>query len=494
MHPRNIYRNRINFKQLADLYPDFAGHLTIEDNGRVSIDYADPVALRSLTECLLDTDFRLKVTIPADRLVPTLPMRLNYLLWIEDLINFAQLDRNEKIVGLDIGTGCCAIFPLLGVRLNSSWVFHATEIEPVNFNYASMNVNNNHLNDRVIGTYLSCVCHNSNSLFSLVHNVDGSQLFHHLNLNNLTFIMCNPPFFKENCAKSSEDCHEGEQQQTRRPNRKFHQTKVAASCSSESVVEGGEVTFVQKMIDESFQDKNCAQLYTVMVGHKKSFLQLKDQLKDYVNEKKMTSFNYTELCQGNTKRWALAWSFSVNLTGCPRVKCNKVKPITYYIPRAIECCEYKPKPIADYIKQLLTDKLNIHNFSLIETKKVIEFDIKANINTWSGQRRMRRRAAAAAQSPQQSESATPKRELDEYNEMDFEPISASSHSQDKRIRPSDTDDLNDLCKNELTLLLHCSLKIKRDKREIYLKINTEEMSQNKESTYQLLQFIKNNLI
>lgn len=151
MHPRNIYRKKIDFKQLVNLYPDFAKHLITEENGRVSIDYTEPVALRFLTECLLDKDFRLKVVIPEDRLIPTLPMRLNYSLWIEDLINFAKFNRTERIVGLDIGTGCCAIFPLLGVRLNPTWMFHATEIEPVNFNYASMNIKNNNLNDHIIG-------------------------------------------------------------------------------------------------------------------------------------------------------------------------------------------------------------------------------------------------------------------------------------------------------------------------------------------------------
>lgn len=69
--------------------------------GKVSIDFKDPQALRILTKCLLKSDFNLDVVIPEDRLVPTLPLRLNYILWIEDLMNIIK--KTETIWGLDIG-------------------------------------------------------------------------------------------------------------------------------------------------------------------------------------------------------------------------------------------------------------------------------------------------------------------------------------------------------------------------------------------------------
>ena len=40
----------------------------------------------------------LEVNIPLDHLIPRVPQRLNYILWIEDL-----LDRPEKATGIDIG-------------------------------------------------------------------------------------------------------------------------------------------------------------------------------------------------------------------------------------------------------------------------------------------------------------------------------------------------------------------------------------------------------
>ena len=43
--------------------------------------------------------------IPAGKLVPTLPNRLNYLLWLEDVVGALQLADDETVTGLDVG-GC----------------------------------------------------------------------------------------------------------------------------------------------------------------------------------------------------------------------------------------------------------------------------------------------------------------------------------------------------------------------------------------------------
>lgn len=69
--------------------------------GKVTINFKDPLALRVLTKCLLKSDFNLDVDIPESRLVPTLPLRLNYILWLEDLMSAIQ--RNSNIKGIDIG-------------------------------------------------------------------------------------------------------------------------------------------------------------------------------------------------------------------------------------------------------------------------------------------------------------------------------------------------------------------------------------------------------
>lgn len=159
MHPRNIYRRKPNYEELGKMYPEFGQFLVAgrhwsdnnRPNYRTTINYTDPNALRALTTTLLKHDFALDVQIPDGRLVPTLPMRLNYLLWVEDLLKCIAIPSNETIIGLDIGTGCCAIFPLLGATLNKRWSFVATDIDETNLTFAKLNVEANKYADRIKG-------------------------------------------------------------------------------------------------------------------------------------------------------------------------------------------------------------------------------------------------------------------------------------------------------------------------------------------------------
>ena len=59
----------------------------------------DPESQRALTWALLKDDFSLDVDMPLDRLVPTIPLRLNYILWLEDILE----SHEGPIRGVDIG-------------------------------------------------------------------------------------------------------------------------------------------------------------------------------------------------------------------------------------------------------------------------------------------------------------------------------------------------------------------------------------------------------
>ena len=64
------------------------------------MEFRDPASLRALTCALLKNDFDIDVSIPLDRLIPTVPLRLNYILWLEDIFNLAT---NRQLHGIDIG-------------------------------------------------------------------------------------------------------------------------------------------------------------------------------------------------------------------------------------------------------------------------------------------------------------------------------------------------------------------------------------------------------
>ena len=79
------------------------------------------------------------------RLIPTVPLRLNYILWIEDLIN-----KKCDVTGIDIGTGATCVYPLLAAKKNN-WKFLATEADEMSFTWAKHNVDRNSLQKEITG-------------------------------------------------------------------------------------------------------------------------------------------------------------------------------------------------------------------------------------------------------------------------------------------------------------------------------------------------------
>ena len=72
-----------------------------------------------------------------------MPLRLNYILWIEDLLSIC--DHRDSIFGIDIGTGSSCIYPLLASQKNA-WNMLATDIVPESVAIARNNVKiNSHL-------------------------------------------------------------------------------------------------------------------------------------------------------------------------------------------------------------------------------------------------------------------------------------------------------------------------------------------------------------
>lgn len=71
-----------------------------ELNGKVSINFRNERTLRELTKMLLLEYFGLHVDFAPGSLVPTLALRLNYILWLEDLLAPLKL---AAVNGIDIG-------------------------------------------------------------------------------------------------------------------------------------------------------------------------------------------------------------------------------------------------------------------------------------------------------------------------------------------------------------------------------------------------------
>ena len=75
LHPRNPYKQRPNFKELVKIDARFRQKAKLDLTGKVTVDFNDRDAVSALSAALLRKDFNLDVNLPANHLVPTLPLR-----------------------------------------------------------------------------------------------------------------------------------------------------------------------------------------------------------------------------------------------------------------------------------------------------------------------------------------------------------------------------------------------------------------------------------
>ncbi|XP_029374109.1 RNA N(6)-adenosine-methyltransferase mettl16 [Echeneis naucrates] len=309
MHPRNRYKDRPpDFAYLASKYPDFQQYVHTSLTGRPVVNFKEPEAVRALTCTLLKEDFGLTIEIPLERLIPTVPLRLNYIHWVEDLINGQKQLRR----GIDIGTGASCIYPLLGATMNG-WYFLATEVDDICFDYAKKNVEQNNLSD----------------LIKVVKVPKKTLLMDALKAETeiiYDFCMCNPPFFANQLEAKGVNSRN-----SRRP----PPSSVNTGGVTEIMAEGGELEFVKRIIHDSLQLKKRLRWYSCMLGKKCSLAPLKEELR----KQGVPKVTHTEFCQGRTMRWALAWSFYDDvIVPSPPSKKRKLdrsrKPLSFTLPEA----------------------------------------------------------------------------------------------------------------------------------------------------------------
>lgn len=147
----NIYKDDIDFAALALTDATFAK--VLKSNGQ--LDFSNPESVQQLTKSLLKRDFGLNISLPPDRLCPPVPNRLNYILWIQSILDTTNdsykdvYDPEREVLGLDIGTGASCIYPLLGCSQRPNWRFAGTDIDEKSLQFAGQNVQANELQNRI---------------------------------------------------------------------------------------------------------------------------------------------------------------------------------------------------------------------------------------------------------------------------------------------------------------------------------------------------------
>ena len=81
---------RPDFAALAQQYPAFAAHVQRAGDS-AKLDFTDSAAVHALTQVLFQDGFGVEGWhVPAGHLVPSLPNRMNYLMWVKDLLALSQ--------------------------------------------------------------------------------------------------------------------------------------------------------------------------------------------------------------------------------------------------------------------------------------------------------------------------------------------------------------------------------------------------------------------
>ncbi|XP_045473157.1 U6 small nuclear RNA (adenine-(43)-N(6))-methyltransferase [Harmonia axyridis] len=491
MHPRNIYKNPPNFKQLAIDYPEFRQHVKQELTGKVTLDFKDVNALRALSRTLLKKDFDLNVDIPCNKLIPTIPLRLNYLLWLEDLLNIEK--NTEQIHGIDIGTGASCVYPLIAAK-KFNWKIIGTEIDKESIIYAKQNVQQNLLEHFVL-------IHEATSNSILLELVTSSN-------RNFDFCMCNPPFF----SSTQELDPFFKSRKSTRP----HPKNAFCASTNEVVANGGEIEFVTKLIRESEQLRNQIKIYSTMLGHKSSLVPLKALLREI----EVCSFKQTEFCQGHTTRWGLAWTFcDIDLRKIPstlsNIKSKSKPPLSYVIPRSIDK-SYTLENINESLKEKFVDLEFVTN-EFKKTKAIIMYDVIAYSNTWSNQRRKRRLKLKCSEyesnvacddsidSKLNSSNETVKSHNSEETNFEaqgafdkFAGLEIASTTPKRELEDEDEYYNNKKFKgfenkNNNNFLAKFFITLKKQNDSIVLDLFTSDNSTKRETIHRILQYLKNNL-
>lgn len=259
LHIRNKHRYGYDFAKLIKAVPDFSPFVKRNQYGNLSIDFADPDAVRMLNKALLLTYYQLSYwDIPNDYLCPPIPGRADYMHYLADLLaedNQHIMMTGKKVQVLDIGMGANMIYPIIG-RAEYGWSFVGSDINPTAIKVASLITKANSL---LKGSVQCRLQKNRSAIFD---GIIQPKEFYMLTL-------CNPPF------------HASEQAALASTQKKLKNLGKLGDSKQKTVLnfggqhmelwcQGGESTFISNMIKESANYKTQCLWFTTLVSKKES--------------------------------------------------------------------------------------------------------------------------------------------------------------------------------------------------------------------------------
>mgnify|MGYP000014621714 FL=1 len=291
LHPRNLHNQGYDFPALVTSYPALSPHVKPNPYGDLSIDFSNPLAVKTLNAALLNRYYNIADwDIPDGALCPPIPGRADYIHYIADLVG----PENPDIRLLDIGTGANAIYPLLACRMYG-WLCVGSDINPQSLaNVGTIIDSNVDLKER----------------FTLRTQTDKNHIFEGIIQPDEYFdvSVCNPPFHA-----SQDEALKSSQRKVSNLARNRGEAKAKTKASNlnfggqgaELWCKGGELLFLKKMIRESQVCSSQCRWFTSLVSKAGNVR----PLKKLMLKVGAVEVREIEMKQGNKVARVLAWTF-----------------------------------------------------------------------------------------------------------------------------------------------------------------------------------------
>lgn len=238
LHPRNKNREQYDLEALIKAFPELKKSISPNKYGVDSIDFSNPRAVKLLNKALLQHYYKIQNwEFSDDNLCPPIPGRADYIHYLADLLKNSpqtNINKNQQIIGVDIGTGASCIYPIIGV-VEYDWQFIATDIDSNTISSAQRIIDAN----PILKDKIECrIQSKSNHIFEGILNQEES----------IDFTMCNPPFHA-----SIAEAKKGTLRKVKNLSGKKVKSPVLnfSGNLNELVFKGGEFQFIANMIHES---------------------------------------------------------------------------------------------------------------------------------------------------------------------------------------------------------------------------------------------------
>ncbi len=299
MHPRNQHKENYNFLELIQAVPELGAFVKMNAYGNESIDFFNAEAVKLLNKALLKSNYGIAHwDIPANYLCPPIPGRAEYMHQVADLLykNNPEYLKDKKLGNnirvLDVGVGANCIYPIVGVH-DYNWNFVGTDIDEKAIAASQKIVNENDSLQHKI---------------ELRHQKNAHDIFHGIILPNEKFhlTVCNPPFHA-----SLQESQQGNLRKNRNL-KNTRNTKVQLNFGGQGTelwCEGGEETFIEKMILQSAAYSNQVLWFSTLVSKESTLKKIQLKL-EYVDAREM---KILPMQLGNKVSRIVCWSFQKEL-------------------------------------------------------------------------------------------------------------------------------------------------------------------------------------